>query len=312
MCICGKEYKYAPGLSNHKKKCEMLKNILKKTEKNEQFKFEKKKVKNGQKVNKSSIGKVDFWPKSTIFKKNEENTLLVTKPFQHSNDSNDISSNFLHTRESDGYYKLLETMKHGEIIEKLLKQNTMLIENLSKKSTNNITYQNCGNKKMTVNVFLNEKCNNAMNLSDFVNNLNISIEDLLYTQQNGYIKGITNIFEKHLNVLLPSQRPIHCSDKKRKQFYVRDENKWQKDEKNEKIDKTIHDLTIKQIKHLKEWETQNPNYLKNEKLLTQWQELVHEIMGPSDDSTREKDKETIIKKLTNTVELKDNLIITKN
>ena len=151
-----------------------------------------------------------------------------------------------------------------------------------------------------------------MNLSDFVNNLNISIEDLLYTQQNGYIKGITNIFEKHLNVLLPSQRPIHCSDKKRKQFYVRDENKWQKDEKNEKIDKTIHDLTIKQIKHLKEWETQNPNYLQNEKLLTQWQELVHEIMGPSDDSTREKDKETIIKKLTNTVELKDNLIITKN
>lgn len=312
MCICGKEYKYAPGLSNHKKKCEMLKNILKKTEKNEQFKFEKKKVKNCQKVNKSSIGKVDFWPKSTIFEKNEENTLLVTKPFQHSNDSNDISSNFLHTRESDGYYKLLETMKHGEIIEKLLKQNTMLIENLSKKSTNNITYQNCGNKKMTVNVFLNEKCNNAMNLSDFVNNLNISIEDLLYTQQNGYIKGITNIFEKHLNVLLPSQRPIHCSDKKRKQFYVRDENKWQKDEKNEKIDKTIHDLTIKQIKHLKEWETQNPNYLQNEKLLTQWQELVHEIMGPSDDSTREKDKETIIKKLTNTVELKDNLIITKN
>ena len=63
---------------------------------------------------------------------------------------------------------------------------------------------------------------------------------------------------------------------------------------------------------MKEWETQNPNYLQNEKLLTQWQELVHEIMGPSDDSTREKDKETIIKKLTNTVELKDNLIITKN
>ena len=93
------------------------------------------------------------------------------------------------------------------------------------------------------------------------------------------------------------------------QFYVRDENKWLKDEKNKKIDKSIHDLSIKQIKHLKEWEMQNPHYLQDEKLLSQWQQLIHEIMGPSDDSTREKDKESIMKTLGNTVELKDSLII---
>ena len=202
-----------------------------------------------------------------------------------------------------------QTLNQTDTINKLLQQNSVLIEKLSEKPTNNITYQNCGNKKMTINVFLNEKCKDAMNLTDFVNNMNISLEDLMYTKNYGYNKGISNIFVKHLKDLQPSERPIHCSDKKRMQFYVRDENKWLKDEKNKKIDKSIHDLTIKQIKHLKEWEMQNPHFLQDEKLLSQWQQLIHEIMGPSDDLTREKDKESIMKTLGNTVELKENLII---
>ena len=110
---------------------------------------------------------------------------------------------------------------------------------------------------------------------------------------------------KHLQNLNPYKRPIHCCDKKSMQFYVRDENKWQKDKENKKIDKSIQDLTVKQIKHLKEWEIKNPNYMKDDKLLTQWQKLVHEIMGPSNDSNKEKDKELIIKKLGKTVSIKE-------
>ena len=83
-----------------------------------------------------------------------------------------------------------------------------------------INYQNCGNKKMTINVFLNQECKNAMNLTDFVENVKVSLEDLNYTKEHGYIKGISNIFVKHLNDLDPKERPIHCSDKKRLQFYV--------------------------------------------------------------------------------------------
>ena len=219
--------------------------------------------------------------------------------------------------ETDGNknINLKEIVKHSlnqtETINKLLEQNSVLIDKLSKipKSTNNIMYQNCGNKNMTINVFLNKNCKDAMNLSDFVNELDISLEDLLYTQQHGYIKGISNIFVKHLNDLQPSERPIHCSDTKRLQFYIKDDNKWQKDKKNKKIDKSIQDLTIKQIKHLKEWETQNPNYLHDEKLLGQWQKLVHEIMGPATDPEREKDKELIKKAIGTNVVIKDDMII---
>ena len=195
-------------------------------------------------------------------------------------------------------------MNQTETINKLLEQNTVLIEKLNSNQTNNITYQNCGNKKMTINVYLNEQCKDAMNLSDFVNNLNISLEDLLYTQQHGYMKGISNIFVKHLKDLDPNVRPIHCCDKKRLQFFVRDENKWQKDQQNKKIDKSINDLSIKQIKQLREWEVKNPNYLQDEKLLTQWQNLVHEIMGFMGPSTDVPKKRTYYEKNWNNYRIK--------
>ena len=269
-CGCGNIYKYASGLSKHRITCKKNK-------------------------------------KQTTMKK----TVNVNTSYNENYEVNNFANANKHitSHDTDIAKIMKQTLNQSETINKLLEQNTVLIEKLSEKPTNNITYQNCGNKKMTINVFLNEKCKDAMNLTDFVNNMNISLEDLMYTKNYGYNKGISNIFVKHLKDLQPSERPIHCSDKKRMQFYVRDENKWLKDEKNEKIDKSIHDLTIKQIKHLKEWEVRNPNYLQDEKLLSQWQQLVHEIMGPSDDPTREKDKESIMKTLGNTVELKDSLII---
>ena len=102
-----------------------------------------------------------------------------------------------------------------------------------------INYQNCNNKKMTINVFLNEQCKDAMNLTDFVENVRVSLQDLNYTKKNGYIDGISNIFVKHLQDMKPTERPIHCSDKKRMQFYVKDANVWEKDKSHEKIDKSI-------------------------------------------------------------------------
>jgi hypothetical protein len=141
------------------------------------------------------------------------------------------------------------------------------------------TIGNNNNNTISVNVFLNEKCKDAMNLTDFVQNLQVSIDDLLYTQQHGYVKGIENIFTKKLQVMKPTERPIHCSDSKRLQFYVKDEDTWTKDDNHKKIDDTIHEIKIKQIKELGEWEKLHPNYMQNEILLVQWQKLVHEIMG---------------------------------
>jgi hypothetical protein len=158
------------------------------------------------------------------------------------------------------------------------------------------------NNHISINVYLNENCKDAMNLTDFVEQINVSLEDLMYTQQHGHTEGLANIFTKQLKDMNPTKRPIHCSDSKRLQFYIKDDDTWKKDEKHVNIDKTINDVKMKQMKKLKQWEDLHPNYLSNEKLLDEWQIMIREIIGHGNN---EKDKEkniiNIKKQLASTI-----------
>ena len=192
------------------------------------------------------------------------------------------------------------------MLNEILQQNKTLCENLIELSKEKkiINYQNCNNKKMTINVFLNEECKDAMNLTDFVENVKVSLEDLNYTKENGYIDGISNIFVKHLKDMPATSRPIHCSDKKRLQFYVKEANVWEKDKTHEKIDKSIQDITFKQIKKIKKWEEKNPDYLNDEILLEEWQMMVLRMMGGKEKEECMKNIEQIKRSLCTTTELK--------
>ena len=164
---------------------------------------------------------------------------------------------------NNGVEELLNIIKEQQ---KQLNESQQLIEKVIKETVPRIGNNN---NNISINVYLNEKCKNAMNLTDFVDQINVSLEDLVYTQEHGYVEGITNIFKKQLNDLSPNERPIHCSDTKRLQFYVKDDNTWMKDEKHIKLDKSLKDVKMKQIKELKTWEDLNPGYLTDENLLTQ-------------------------------------------
>ena len=120
----------------------------------------------------------------------------------------------------------------GNILEKLIDSQNEMIPKLGNNNNNNVS----------INIFLNKKCTEAMNLTDFVNNIKISLEDLEYTNEHGYVKGISNIFKRNLTDLKATERPIHCSDKKRLQFYVKDEDKWEKDITHEKMNKGIENI----------------------------------------------------------------------
>ena len=205
--------------------------------------------------------------------------------------SEDPPTNMLVTKEL-----VMEMMKQREQTQELI--------NLCKERQV-INYQNCGNKKMTINVFLNEKCKDAMNLTDFVQNLQVSLQDLEYTNEHGYVKGISNIITKHLTGLKPTERPIHCCDKKRLQFYVKEEDGWEKDDKNIKIDKSIQEVTIKQIKKLKVWEQNHPDYLTDESLLCEWHSMLQRIMGGGQAEDINKSKEQIKKQISENIELRD-------
>jgi len=255
--VCDKIYKYASGLSKHKKKC----------------------------VLSSDGGSL-------------ENVIIEVKPTPVENEPIDLEKEFLKQEVAE--------------LKIMMKQ---ILNNQVESTTNLETLKevipkmgNTYNNRMSINIYLNEKCKDAMNLTDFVDNVKVSLEDVLYTKNHGFVKGISNIFVKQLQDMEPTQRPIHCSDKKRLQFYVKDADKWEKDNSHEKIDKTIDDITYKQIKHVKLWEKTHPNYLEDDKLLMEWQTMIRNMTGGTDGHGLEKEKSSIKRELGMSVEVKNELV----
>ena len=171
----------------------------------------------------------------------------------------------------------------------------------------------CGNvynttNKMTVNVFLNEKCKEAMDLEAFVDSMVISASDLDYTRENGYVKGISNIFVKHLGYLGPTQRPIHCVDGKRLQFYVKAEGEWNRDGED-RVNDSIHQVSHKQIQQIKEWERAHPNWEMHESGVEQYLATIRTVMGGMSDQESKQSVDEIKRHLGANVPLRSALEI---
>ena len=153
---------------------------------------------------------------------------------------------------------------------------------------------------MQINFFLNHECRNAMNFQDFINSLSLSVEDLQYTSAHGYAKGITNIFVINLKDLNPIDRPIHCSDKNKLEFYVKDENKWEHDTNNVKLDKGIDSITHLQLRKIKDWEKSHPDWNNSDHGVEEYMHMVKEMMNGND-----KNKINIKKELGTSMNIKN-------
>jgi len=193
---------------------------------------------------------------------------------------------------------VLELIKQNqEFKELLLEQNSKILE-LSYKNTNTINSNNTiNNNKFNLNVFLNEKCKDAMNIGDFVNSLQLQIQDLENTGEYGFAEGISRIFMKGLKELDVYKRPIHCSDLKREIIHVKSENKWEKEgSERTQLKKAIKQIANKNICMIPEWKKANPgcdkyDSRKNDKYL----KMVVESMGPTNEKDEEKDFNKIIR-----------------
>ena len=164
----------------------------------------------------------------------------------------------------------------------ILEENKILREKISNLEVGNTYNNQTNNNQFNINMFLNEKCKNAMNLEDFVEKIKLTLEDLKYTSENGYAKGISNIFIKNLNDMDVTERPIHCSDQKRLKFYIKNDNEWTRDKNNEKIDNSIEKISKKQLQTIKDWIKENPNYLDSEVKTDEYFTLVKSITQPND------------------------------
>jgi len=191
------------------------------------------------------------------------------------------------------------------ILNTILKENREL-KNEMKNMKINQTINN--NQKYNINVFLNEYCKDAMCLEDFMSKLQLTLQDVAKTTQLGFAGGVSNILIKNLNDLPTLDRPIHCSDVKRQKFYVKDKEGWNIDASNQKVDKVIEVVTIKQIKKIKDWEKANPDYLTNDAKLKEWQQMIHNLTGPSDDNDRAKETKAIKKNIGENTGIKDAML----
>jgi len=160
------------------------------------------------------------------------------------------------------------------------------------KICNNI---NSNNKTFNLNVFLNEQCKDAMNITDFVDSLQIQLSDLEAVGKMGFIEGISNIIIKNLKALDIYKRPVHCSDSKRETMYVKHENKWEKDnDEKQKIRQAVKRVAYKNTKMLKAFREKHPDCNKSEsKFADQYNKLVVETMGGRGDNDKEKEDKII-------------------
>ena len=108
-------------------------------------------------------------------------------------------------------------------------------------NNNTINNNNTTNNNFNLNIFLNETCKDAINITEFIENLKVGLQELEFVKDNGIVKGISNVFVNELNALDVDKRPIHCTDVKRKTLYIKDDDKWDKESKetNQKIDRSI-------------------------------------------------------------------------
>ena len=116
------------------------------------------------------------------------------------------------------------------------------------------------NNKFNINVFLNEQCKDAINFADFVKSIEVSQTDLHNTGQLGFVDGISKIILDNLKQLSINERPIHCTDIKRETMYIKDEDKWNKEEDDTKLHGAIQTVSRKSMKTLIEWKQVNPDY----------------------------------------------------
>jgi hypothetical protein len=175
----------------------------------------------------------------------------------------------------------IEMMKENRELHKTIHEIIPKIGN----TTNNTTNTTNNNQQLNLNLFLNEQCKDALNITDFVRSLEVNMNDLVQTGKLGYVEGISRIFVKALKDMDVTERPIHCTDIKREIVYIKDQDKWEKDENNkEKIKKTIRNIENKNLKMLPQWQEDNPDCMNMEsKKSEEFMELSINALGGNDD-----------------------------
>ena len=220
------------------------------------------------------------------------------EPINSSEISQELILNVLQQNKELQQLLIEQNKQNYELQNKVIEicKNTSITTN-SHNNTNTTT--NSHNKTFNLQFFLNETCKNAMNITDFVDSIKLQLSDLESVGKIGYVEGLSKIIIKNLNALDVTERPVHCSDSKRDTMYVKDEDKWEKeDENNQKVLQAIEDIANKNSKQVKEWKKKNPECASSK---SHKADVYSHIMIQAVCSNNEANNNKILKKISKEV-----------
>ena len=220
---------------------------------------------------------------------------------QYIHDTND---NIINDIDKELLIKML--LKNQDVMEGVILKNQDVMEKMMEimpqiGNTVNTNSHNTTNNQFNIHMFLNDHCKNAMNLTDFIHSLPITNETYDDTIENGLTKTITNIMVNGLNDLDILERPIHCTDASRKTLYVKDSDKWERDNEMLHMMKGIKELSLKQRTLIRKWKEANSGWDTDDNLQSRMTSLVFNSMTQIEDDEKETSK--IIRSISKNVYL---------
>ena len=167
---------------------------------------------------------------------------------------------------------LLQVIQENKELQKTILNLVPQIGNNNNNNNNNNTTNNL-KQKFNINVFLNEKCKDAISIDQFIDTIEVSMKNLLTTRDKGLGEGLSSIIIDNMNKLSLYERPMHCTDKKRETMYIKNQE-WAKDNKLEQVENLLKRVENKQLKNIEKWTHENPNFMESEKLQEEYMKLI--------------------------------------
>ena len=257
--------------------------------------------------------------------KHKKATLATLEASKSSDDSNKnkiitkkCESNENKLLSKDNAELLLEVIKKDcelkdflmEQNKQLTEQNKQLIELLQTNKPSNTTNNvNTTNNNFNLQFYLNDTCKDAVSLVDFVDSLQVKLQDLEETARLGYTEGVSRIIINGLNELDVCKRPIHCSDLKRETLYIKDQDEWTKEDSDKThLSKAIKDVSKKNVQQIFEWQKKYPEYKDpDSRQSDRYMEMICNTMNASSKEEQDKNMNKIIKNITKEVVIDKNI-----
>ena len=241
-CVCGKKYKHHTSLAKHKRTCIA--------------------------INTPADALEDAPLVMEVKEKPEQQPQAQGEDFICTDDKVTITKEMFMT-----------LIKNSEEMMKLIKEQHLVVPS-QVINNNNCNNTNNTNNTFNLNIFLNEKCKDALNMSEFIDTLKITLEDLLFSKTNGISRGVTDVMIKGLKQLDIYKRPIHCTDAKRDIMYIKDEDRWHKDNNHDMMKDAIVRIADKERTALQQWAIDNPDWIETERKQIEYLTMMRSICEP--------------------------------